>query len=246
MKHFKIILSLFLFIGLVSFMPSDSAKNADSNEIAKPFKIHVQKVNQDPKTENCYEQINKLTIQKEFIQNSIDSVFNVLDSLQTSKDSTRHAKARKIVLLDRNGGKEGTRNILSERNQQKDFRLERFTNNAVKQSEFDPKSNLYARLSNFKNKTSEGSKNSLSRSWDNSINNNNSFFEINGKAESNTFGNSWNDNRGSNNILCSIPIDQNQEQNRFFRNTERQKCRIRQTAGNIRGKDKSTLIPLWS
>lgn len=232
MKNFKILSPFFLILGLFSFMPSDTVT---TDTTKPPIEIHVQTVNQTPETKICYEKINQLQARKATIQESIDSVYNVLDSIDTRPDTSRH---HKIVLFDRNGGKESLRSLLSKRTQQTDNKQERRSNYAITNTSFTESSHLYQSNSNLDRTQQTPEVNNHKRDGHNSLIAHNIYNSINGKDKSKFSGNSGNDSGGYNNIFCSIHSGQSEEQNRLFGDTERTECRIRQTAYSIGGKDK--------
>lgn len=237
MKHCRILFPFLLIIGLFSFMPSDTVL---TDTTKAPIEIKVQTVNQSPKSKICYEKINQLQARKATIQESIDSVYNVLDSIDTStKDTNRQ---HKIVLFDRNGCKESLRSLLSKRTEQTDNKQEGRSDYAFTNTIFTESSHLHQSNSNLDRTQQTPEVNNHKRDGYNSLITNDFNNSINGEIKLDLFRNTGNDTGGYNNIFCSIYSGQSKEQNRLFGNTERTKCRIRQTAFSIGRKDEETLV----
>lgn len=107
-------LMLFMVFGLYSFTASDSVRK--DSTFVKPESFKVQNLKQSPETTKSYEVIQKLEFQKSIIQERIDSVFNLIDSLaNVQPDTTRHHKGRN-VLPNKVGSIESLRELQKEPN----------------------------------------------------------------------------------------------------------------------------------
>jgi hypothetical protein len=130
MRKFKLISPFILIMAfLTAFSPSDTIIKDSTKKATKiDFKVENIEENQNPETVKSYELITNLQNQKNTIQESIDSIFNVIDSLQSiAPDTNRHNP--ETILFNTQGSIKSNSIRQHKQNKRKDNKIKDQSNN---------------------------------------------------------------------------------------------------------------------